>query len=139
MIVWACSENGRWCGGIYKDVVFLKLLDVGLDLIHLSFDGLLATLLADSVQFAVMRLLLVVTHEDIPFLLESCDQLLTLLFWHQHSLLVSLILLFDLHLTNEVVLVIDLLLNLCNVLGHFTVGFLFKHVLLLASRQFWSC
>lgn len=82
-----------------------------------------------------MRLLLVVTHQLLPFLLQGSDQLLTLLLGHQHSLAVLVVLLFDLHLTNEVVLVVDFLLDLGHVLGHFAVGLLLKEVLILASGE----
>ena len=86
----------------------------------------------------MVRLFLVVAHQLVPLLLEGSDQFLSLLLRHQHSLTISLVLLFDLHLTNEVVLILDLSLELGDVLGHLAVGLLLKEVLVLACRQFWS-
>jgi hypothetical protein len=132
------EERGGWRGGVDENVVFLEFLDVSLNLVHLGLQHFLAALLADGVEFAVMRLLLVVAHEDLPFLLQGTDQLLTLLFGHQHSLAVEVVLLIDLHLAYKVVLVLDLLLDLGHVLRDFTVGPLLEHVLFRASREFGS-
>jgi hypothetical protein len=132
------EEGGGGSGGIDEDVVFLKFLDVGLNLVHLGLEDFLAALLSNSVQFAVVRLLLVVTHQHLPFLLQSSDQLLTLLLRHEHSLAISLVLLLDLHLANQVVLVINLLLDLSDILGDLAICSLLEHVLLLACRKFWS-
>jgi len=85
-----------------------------------------------------MRLLLVVAHADFPFLLQGLDQLLTLVFGHQHFLAVLVVLLLDLHLAYKVVLVPDLLLDLLYVLRDSTVGPLLEHVQFLAGREFGS-
>ncbi len=132
----ACSHKGGGCGRVDEDEVFAQLSDVLLDLVHLGLKHLFAALLADGVQVAVVRLLLVVLHELLPLLLKSCDQLLTLLLGHEHALAVSLRLLLDLHVTNKGVLILDLLLDLGDVLGDLTVGFLLEEVLVLACRQF---
>ena len=132
------EEVGGWRGSVDENVVFLEFLDVGLNLVHIGLQHFLARLLADGVQFAVMRLLLVVAHEDLPFLLQSLDQLLTLLFGHQHFLAVEVVLLLNLHLAYEIVLVLDLLLDLGHVLRDSAVGLLLEHVLFLASREFRS-
>ena len=132
------EEGGGGSGSIDEDEVFLKFLDVSLDLVHLGFEDLLAALLSDRVQLAMVRLLLVVAHEHLPFLLQSSDQFLTLLLGHEHSLAVPFVLFLDLHLANKVVLVLNLLLDLRDVLGDLAVRLLLEHVLLLASRQFWS-
>lgn len=133
------SHEGGGGSSIDEDVVFLKFLDVSLELVHLGLKGLLAALFANRVQFAVMGLFLVVSHGLLPFLLKGSDKFLTLLLGHEHSLLVSSVLLLDLHLTDEVVLILDLLLDLGDVLGDSAVGLLLEHVLLLARWQFWSC
>jgi len=74
MVVWACSEeSGRWSSGIDKDVILLKLLDVSFNLVHFTLNGLFATLLANGIQFSVMRLLLVVAHQSLVFLLQEND------------------------------------------------------------------
>ena len=70
-----CSEHGRRGGIIDEDVVFLKFLDVGLNLVHLSLEDLLAAFLANSIELAMVRLLLIVTHELLPFFLKGCDEL----------------------------------------------------------------
>lgn len=130
--------DSRWRSRVDEDVVFLKFLYVLLHLVHLGFKNLLARLLANGVELAVVRLLLVVAHKHLPFLLQGSDKLLTLLLWHQHALTVSLVLLFDLHLTNKVVLVFNLLLDLSHVLRNSAISFLLEKVLLFGSRQFRS-
>ena len=135
-----CSEHGGGggSGSVDEDEIFLKFLDVCLDLVHLGLEDLLAALLSDGVQLAVMALLLIVAHEHLPFLLKGSDKLLTLLLRHQHSLAISLVLLLDLHLANQIVLILNLRLDLCNILGYSTISFLLQHVLFLSCRQFWS-
>ena len=92
------EEGGRRGGSIDEDVVFLKFLDVGLNLVHLSLKDFLAAFFANSIELAVMGLLLVVTHKLLPLFLKGSDELLTFLFGHQHALTVTLVLLFNLHL-----------------------------------------
>lgn len=126
-----CSHpDGGGSRVVDEDVVFLKFLDVSLNLVHLGLEDLLARHLADSVELAVVALLLVVTHENLPLLLKGGDELLALLFTHELPLLISVVLLFDLHLTNEVVLILDFLFDLSDILGHSAVSLLLKHVLL---------
>ena len=74
----------------------------------------------------------------LPLFLESSNELLALLLWHVHLLTVSLILLLDLHLTNKVVLVLDLSLDLGHVLWHLSVVLFLQVVLVLACWQFWG-
>lgn len=130
------ESGGR--GGVDEDVVFAELPNVLLNLVHFSLEHLFAALLADGVELAMVRLLLVVLHELLPLLLEGGDELGTLLLGHEHALAVSLSLLLDLHVTNKSVLILDLLLDLGDVLGNLTVGLLLKEVLVLACRQFRS-
>ena len=129
------SKNGGRRSSVDEDVVFLKFLDVGLDLVHLGLEDLLARLLADGVELAVVALLLVVAHEHFPLLLEGSDELLALILWHQHALTVSLILLLDLHLANKIVLVLNFCFDLCHVLGDFAVCLLLQEVLLTLCWQ----
>ena len=82
--------------------------------------------------------LLEVLVQALPLFLESCNQLLAFLLRHQHLLLVSLVLLLNLHLSHEVVLVFDLGLDFGNVLGHFSVRLLLKVVFVLLCWQFRS-
>ena len=86
----------------------------------------------------MVGLLLEVLVQALPLFLESCNQLLAFLLRHQHLLLVSLVLLLNLHLSHEVVLVFDLGLDFGNVLGHFSVGLLLKVVFVLLCWQFRS-
>ena len=134
----ACSHERGGRGGVDEDEVFAEFFDVGLDLVHFSLKHLLAALLANSVELAVVRLLLVVNHQLLPLLLQSCDELQTLLLGHEHALTIFLRLFLDLHLTNKGVLVIDLLFDLGDVLGDLAVILLLKEVLVLACRQFRS-
>ena len=71
MRVVGSEEGGGWRGGIDEDVVFLKFLDVCLNLVHLGLKHFLARLFADGVQFPVVRLLLVVPHQVLPFKLKG--------------------------------------------------------------------
>lgn len=131
----ARSEHRGGLGRVNEDVVLLKLSDVGFDLVHLCLKDFFAAFLADGVEFAVVRLLLVLFGQLLVLLLKGGDQLLTFLFGHQHALAILLVLLLNLHLTNKVVFVFDLLLDFSDVLGHPTVGLLLEHVLLLGSRH----
>jgi len=63
------EECGGRSGSIDEDEVFLKFLDVGLNLVHLCLKDFLAALLSDGVQLSMVGLLLVVAHEHLPFLL----------------------------------------------------------------------
>ena len=134
----ACSHERGGRGGVDEDEVFGELFDVALDLVHFGLKHFLAALLANSVELAMVRLLLVVLHQLLPLLLQGCDELQTFLLGHEHALTISLRLFFDLHVTNKGVLVIDLLLDLSDVLGDLAVSLLLKEVLVLACRQFRS-
>ena len=129
------KECGRGCI-VHEDVVLLKLLDIGLDLVHLGLKHLLARHLADGVELSVMAFLLIVAHEDLPFLLKGGDELLALLFGHELPLLVHGSLLLNLHLSNQIILVLDLLLELRHVLGNLAISLLLQEVLLLGRGQF---
>lgn len=130
--------SGR-CGRIHENVVLLKFLDIALHLVQLLFEVLLAVLFAERVQFAVVRLSLVLKVKRLPFSLQGRDQLLTLFLWHEHLLLVTFVLLFNLHLANQVVLVLDFVLDFGQVPWGLAVSLLLEHVLLLAGREFWCC
>jgi len=130
--------SGR-CGRVHENVVLLKFLDIALHLVQLLFEVLLAVLFAERVQFAVVRLSLVLKVERLPFSLQGRDQLLALFLWHEHLLLVTFVLLLNLHLANQVVLVLDFVLDFGQVPWGLAVGVLLEHVLLLAGREFWCC
>lgn len=133
------SEEGGGCGGVNKDVVLCEFLNIILNLVHFSLQVLFAALLSNCVELAVVCFSLEVLVKDLPLLLQSSDQLLTLFFRHQHLLLVSLVLLLNLHLSDEVVFVFDFILDLRNVLWHLSVGFLLQHVFLFLSRKLRCC
>lgn len=59
-----------------------------------------------------MGLLLELLVESLPFLLEGSDEFLALIFRHKELLTVTLILLLNLHLTNEVIFVVYFILDL---------------------------
>jgi len=133
-----CSEvGGRLCG-VDKDVVLGKFFDVGLDLVHFLLEVLFSALLSDSVELAVVGLLLEVLVEDLPLLFESGDEFLAFLLWHEHLLLVTLVLFLNLHLSDKVVFVLDFGLNLGYVLGDLAVSLLLEHVGLLGGGQLGS-
>jgi len=96
-----CSPNAAGLGCVDKDIVLLQLLDVALDLVHLFGETIHAVLLAHGVEgHLVVGLLLELLVECLPLLLKGGDQLLAFAVWHQELLTVTLILLFDLHLTH---------------------------------------
>ena len=79
----------------------------------------------------MVRFLLEVLVENFPLLLQGSDELLALIFGHQHLLLVACVLLLNLHLLDKVVLVLDFVLDLGDVLGDLSEIFLLQHVLVL--------
>ncbi len=64
-------------------VVLLELLDVAFDLVHLLGQRFHPVLLAQSIEFGVVGLFLVVLVNHFPLLLESGDQVLALAVRHQ--------------------------------------------------------
>ena len=134
-----CSPNAAGLGRVHEDVVLLESLDVLLKLFHLADDRVHARLLANGVQrHGVVGGLLELLVAGLPLLLKGSDQLLALVLRHQELLAVTLVLLLDLHLTNQVVLVLDLVLDLGQVLGNGAVVLLLEEVLVLLSGQLGS-
>ncbi len=74
--------------------------------------------------------------QRLPLFLECRDQFLTLVLGHQKLLAVFFVLLLDLHLTYEVVLVLDFVFNFAEVLGNLAVSLLLQVVLLFVHREF---
>ena len=115
----------------------MQFLDVGFDLVHLLGETIHAILLTDGVEgHHVMCLLLELLVQGLPLLLEGGNQFLALGVGHQELLAVALVLILDLHLTHQVVLVLDLVPDLGEVLGHGAVVLLLQVVLLLVGLQF---
>lgn len=83
------------------------------------------------------RFLLEFVVKFLPLLLQSGDELLAFLLWHQHLLTISLVLFLDLHLADKVIFVLDLTLDLSHILWYLSVGLLLEEVLVLAGWQFW--
>ena len=82
--------------------------------------------------------LLVLLVDDLPLLLESANQFLSLVFSHQKLLLVSVILLLDLHFLHQLVLVVYFLLDLLQVLRGLAVIPLLQEILVFIRRQLGS-
>ena len=130
------SPDARRLGRVDEDVVLLESLDVLLKLVHLADDGVHAGLLANSVKrHSVVSGLLELLVASLPLLLQGSNELLTFVFRHQELLAVTLVLLFNLHFTNQVVLVLDLVLDLGQVLGNGAVVLLLEVVLVLLGGQ----
>lgn len=87
----------------------------------------------------MVSLLLEILVEDFPLLLQSGDQVLSLLLGHEHLLAVTIVLLLNLHLAHKVVLILDLVLNLGQVLGSSSVVSLLEEVLILADGELGGC
>ena len=131
-----CSPNAAGLGRVHEDVVLLESLDVLLKLVHLVSDRVHARLLANGVQrHGVVSSLLELLVAGLPLLFQGSDQLLALVFRHQELLAVTLVLLLDLHLTDQVVLVLDLVLDLGQVFGNGAVVLLLEVVLVLLGRK----
>jgi hypothetical protein len=131
-----CSPNAAGLGRVHEDVVLLESLDVLLKLVHLVSDRVHARLLANGVQrHGVVGSLLELLVAGLPLLFQGSDQLLALVFRHQELLAVTLVLLLDLHLTDQVVLVLDLVLDLGQVFGNGAVVLLLEVVLVLLGRK----
>ena len=126
---WRSPVGGGGLSRIDENIVLLELLDIAFDLVHLLGQRFHPSLLAQSVEFGVVGLLLVVLVQNIPLLLKSANQLSTFRVGHQELLTILFILLFNLHLSNEVVLVFNFIFNLGQVLRNFAEVFLFKVVL----------
>ena len=100
-------------------------------------QGFFTVFLSKCVKFAVNRFLLEFVVKFLPLLLQSGDELLAFLLWHQHLLTISLVLFLDLHLADKVIFVLDLTLDLGHILWYLSVGLLLEVVLVLAGWQFW--
>ena len=83
----------------------------------------------------MVRFILEVFVEAFPLLLKGSDELLALIFRHQHLLFISLVLLLNLHLSHEVVLVFNLCLDFGNVLWNLSISFLLQEVFFFGSRK----
>jgi hypothetical protein len=131
--------------GVHKDVVLRELGNVFLELGEFSLAAFFLVLDAEGVQFALVGQRLIISVHNLPLLLKSGDQLVSLLVWEQESILLKLgnlllsvffVLFFDLHFPDELVLIFDLSLDLLEENGHFSVGFLLKVVRLGVGGEF---
>ena len=67
--------SGGGLGCVDENIVLLELLDVAFDLVHLLGQRLHLRLLAQSVEFSVVRLLLVFLVQILPLLFKCANQL----------------------------------------------------------------
>ncbi len=124
-------------GRVYKDKILLQLLDVVLQYVHFFCQRVHAVLLSDRVKrHEIVGLFLELMMQRLPLFLECRDQFLTLVLGHQKLLAVFFVLLLDLHLTYQVVLVLDFVFNLAEVLGNLAVSLLLQVVLLFVHWKF---
>ena len=128
--------GGGRCGCVNEDVVLGQLSDVLLNSLHLFLEVDLSRFLPEGIKLGVVGLFLVLNVENLPLFLKSSDQLTTLFLRHEELSSVLLSLLFDLHLTNKVVLVLNLVLDVGEVFRGLAVGLLLKEVFVLVSGQF---
>jgi len=128
---WRSPVGRRGLGRVDENVVLLELLDIAFDNVHFLGQRFHPSLLAQSVEFGVMGLLLVVLVNNIPLFLKSADQLGTFRVGHQELLAIFLVLFFNLHFAHQVVLVFDFVFNLGEVLRDLAKVFLFKVVFVL--------
>lgn len=103
-----------------------------------SLAVFLLVLDAESVEFALMGKSLVLLVDNLPFLFECCNELLSLRVWHDLLLSVSFVFFVKLHLTDELILIINLTLDLLEVVWNFSISLLLKIVLRGVLRDFRS-
>ena len=109
----------------------MELLDVLLDLVEFLLEVLLTRELSNRVHLPVVGLLLELMVKDLPLLLQSGDELLLLFIGHQELLAVALVLLLNLHLTDKVVFIINLVLDFVYVLRDLSIVFLLQVILIV--------
>jgi len=127
-----CSPvDRRRCSRVDEDIVLLELFDVLLDLVEFLFEVLLTTELSNRVHLSVVGLLLELMVKDLPLLFQSSDELVLLFIGHQELLAVALVLLLNLHLTDKVVFIINLVLDFVYVLWDRSIVFLLQVILVV--------
>merc|ERR1712127_291139 len=75
---------------------------------------------------------------DLPLLLESSNELALFGFIHKELLTVHVSFLFDLHLSNELVFVLNFLLDVLEVLWNLTIVLFLEEISLSVGWQSWG-
>lgn len=103
-----------------------------------SFTVFLFVLDTQGIELALVGEGLVLLVDNLPLLFESCNEFLSLSIWHDLLLSVSFVFFVKLHLTHELVLVVNLALDLLEVVWHFAISLLLQIVLRGVLRDFRS-
>lgn len=103
-----------------------------------SFAVFFFVLDTQGIELALVGKGLVLLVDNLPLLFESCNEFLSLSIWHDLLLSVSFVFFVKLHLTHELVLVVNLTLDLLEVVWHFAISLLLQIVLRGVLRDFRS-
>ena len=124
-------------GGVHENVVLRESFDILLQLGKFGFAALLLLFQADSVHLLDVGDLLVLPVHDLPLLLQGRNELLTLGVRKKELLFVLLVFFFNLHFSDQLILVVDFLLDLLHVLGHFSKVSLLQVILVFVGIHLW--
>lgn len=119
--------------GVHENVVLRESFDILLQLGKLGFAAFFLLFEADSVHLLDVGDLLVLPVHDLPLLLKSRNKFLTLGVGEKELLFILLIFFFNLHFSDQFILVVDFLLDLLHVLGHLSKVSLFQIILVFVS------
>lgn len=125
-------------GSVHENVVLRESFDILLQLGKLGFAALLLLFQADSVHLLDVSDLLVLPVHDLPLLLQSRNKLLALGVGEKELLFVFLIFFFDLHFSDQLILVVNFLLDLLHILGHLSKVPLFQVILVFVCVHLGS-
>lgn len=103
-----------------------------------SLTVFLFVLDTQGIELALVGESLVLLVDNLPLLFESCNEFLSLSIRHDLLLSVSFVFFVKLHLTHELVLVVNLTLDLLEVVWHFAISLLLQIVLRGVLRDFRS-
>ena len=116
-------------GSVHENVVLRESFDILLQLGKLGFAAFLLLFQADSVHLLDVSDLLVLPVHDLPLFLQSRNKLLALGVGEKELLFVFLIFFFDLHFSDQLILVVNFLLDFLHILGHLSKVPLFQVIL----------
>ena len=124
------------CGCVHKYEILAQLLYILFELCEFLLTSLLLLLLADGVDLLQVSNFLILSVDDFPLLFQGGDKILSLFLTHKELLLIPIIILLNLHFSDQLVLILDFLLDFLHVLGNLAVGSLLQVVLVLVASEF---
>ena len=125
-------------GSVHENVVLRESFDILLQLGKLGFAAFFLLFEADSVHLLDVGDLLVLPMHDLPLLLQSRNKLLAFGVGEKELLFVFLIFFFDLHFSDQLILVVNFLLDFLHILGHLSKVPLFQVILVFVGVHLGS-